>query len=318
MNTLTVHNASMTNGLRPEHVERVEENLRKAESDSTLDTYRKLWNAFAGWCEAAGYCALPAVPATVAAYLSDLDYRGLSVSTCKTARAAIGFVHRKAKKPDPTAHNDVKDALRGISRNGAGQRQAQGLTDAAYARILATAHLPRPFRGGMESQATAERRGRVDVALVSVMRDALLRRSEVCALRWTDFEAEADGSGRLTIRRSKTDAEGKGSVQYLAPATVRALHAIRGFAKDGYIFPLRTGYGVAKRIRAMCAAAGLGGEFSGHSPRVGMARDLAREGFGLVEIQNAGRWKSPGMPAHYTRNEAAGKGAVAKYHAKRA
>ena len=34
---------------------------------------------------------------------------------------------------------------------------------------------------------------------------------------------------------------------------------------------------------------------------------------GLVELQTAGRWASPRMPAHYTRNHAAGRGAVARY-----
>ena len=42
-------------------------------------------------------------------------------------------------------------------------------------------------------------------AFASVMRDAMLRRSEAAALEWADVELRPDGSGRLTIRRSKTD-----------------------------------------------------------------------------------------------------------------
>ena len=65
----------------------------------------------------------------------------------------------------------------------------------------------------------------------------------------------------------------------------------------------------------MCREAGLGEGFSGHSPRVGMTQDLVAHGAGLVAIMNAGRWKSERMPAHYSRGETAGLGAVARYHA---
>ena len=71
---------------------------------------------------------------------------------------------------------------------------------------------------------------------------------------------------------------------------------------------------ISRRIKQAAQAAGLGDDFSGHSPRVGMARDLARVGIELPSLMNAGRWRSPAMPAHYTRNESAGKGAVAQFH----
>ena len=60
-----------------------------------------------------------------------------------------------------------------------------------------------------------------------------------------------------------------------------------------------------------------GAAFSGHYPRVGMARDLAASGTELPALMQAGRWKSARMPALYTRNEAAGRGAVAQYYARR-
>ena len=47
--------------------------------------------------------------------------------------------------------------------------------------------------------------------------------------------------------------------------------------------------------------------------RVGTAQTLAEKGASLVEMQNAGRWKSSDMPAHYSRGQAAQKNAVAKY-----
>ncbi len=45
-----------------------------------------------------------------------------------------------------------------------------------------------------------------------------------------------------------------------------------------------------------------------------MAWDLARVGIELTSLINSGRWRNAAMPAHYTRNETAGKGAVAQFH----
>ena len=45
-----------------------------------------------------------------------------------------------------------------------------------------------------------------------------------------------------------------------------------------------------------------------------MARDLARARIELTSLVNAGCWRTATMPAHYTRNEAVGKGAVPQFH----
>ncbi len=72
---------------------------------------------------------------------------------------------------------------------------------------------------------------------------------------------------------------------------------------------------IQRRIAAAARTAGLEGRFSGHSPRVGMAQDLAASGAALPELMQAGRWSSSAMPASYTRFQAAGRNAVAKYYA---
>ena len=64
------------------------------------------------------------------------------------------------------------------------------------------------------------------------MRDAMLRVSEAATLTWRDFETEADGSGRLLIRRSKTDPEGEGAVVFVSAPTMAALGRKRNRALD--------------------------------------------------------------------------------------
>ena len=66
-------------------------------------------------------------------------------------------------------------------------------------------------------------------------------------------------------------------------------------------------------IQARAKAASVEGFISGHSLRVGSAVSLAQAGASVVDMQNAGRWKSPQMPAHYAKAELAERGAVAQF-----
>ena len=286
-------------------------------ASSTLNNYRIQWGNFLGWALEKGIRPLPAEPALVAAYLAErIQEHGHKPATLRVAASAIAFAHKTAKADDPCASPEVKRTLRCATRKaGREQKQAEALTEEALAAIESTACEPRPGRGGRnESEETARCRGNLDIALIRLMRDAMLRVSEAAILTWRDIETEADGTGRLLIRRSKTDAEGQGAVGFLSAPTMAVLALIRNeaAAKDS-VFGLRPNQ-ISARIKQAAQAAKLGDGFSGHSPRVGMARDLARAGTELPSLMNAGRWRTPAMPAHYTRNESAGRGAVAQFH----
>lgn len=84
---------------------------------------------------------------------------------------------------------------------------------------------------------------------------------------------------------------GKGGVVGSVPLTAQTIRAIiRGWARE----------------------AGVTGRVSGHSLRVGSAQSLVSAGATLPELQQAGRWLSPEMPARYARGQLAGQGAVAR------
>ena len=55
------------------------------------------------------------------------------------------------------------------------------------------------------------------MALVAVLSDAGLRRSEAAALTRGDVQRWDDGSGRITVVRSKTDAEAQGAMVAITP-----------------------------------------------------------------------------------------------------
>ena len=186
--------------------------------------------------------------------------------------------------------------------------------------MRATATGRRPLGGAgkrQESPARAERRGHVDLALLSLLRDGLLRRSEAAELRWGDVEFQEDGAALLHIPRSKTDQEADGAVLYIGRAAAAALHAI--IPEEAVLDPRTPVFGlspkqIGRRVDAAAKAEGLGEGFTGHSGRVGMAQDLAATGVELPALMTAGRWKSSRMPARYTERQAAGRGAVARYY----
>ena len=286
-------------------------------ASSTLNNYRVQWRRFLGWALARSIQPLPAEPVQVAAYLAErIQEHGHKPATLRVVASAIAFAHKTANADDPCDSPEVKRTLRCATRKaGKDQKQAEALTEEALSAIEATACQPRLGRGGRyESQETARCRGNLDIALVSLMRDAMLRVSEAAALNWKDIAVEPDGTGRLLIRRSKTDAEGQGAVAFLSAPTMAVLALVRNQATAAdSVFGLRPNQ-ISARIKQAALAANLGNGFSGHSPRVGMARDLARAGTELPSLMNAGRWRSAAMPAHYTRNESAARGAVAQFH----
>lgn len=287
-------------------------------ADSTRRIYLGHWKRFCDWYENQGYGTFPADPEHVSAFLNDRYVKqGQRPATLNTAAAAISFFHRAAGLENPCDSSLVRSTLKSTLRQtGSFQRQAKPLTAEFLTKILQTACIPRRGRGGhTESYKTAWSRGTTDIAIVSLMRDAMLRVSEAAALKWEDIESVADGTGRLIVRYSKTDPLGEGAVLFLSSQTMGALDLIRsGAADNDSVFRLRPNQ-ISRRISQAAKSAGLGDGFSGHSPRVGMACDLARAGTELPSLMTAGRWSSPRMPALYTRGEAASRGAVARYYA---
>ena len=201
--------------------------------------------------------------------------------------------------------------LAGIRREGRerGHGQVDGVERDDMLRVVAFA----------ESDKTIA--GLRDAALIRLMSDCLLRISEAVAVDVGDLHKNT-----LRIKSSKTDQEGRGEVQYVGGPTMKLIdrYCTRADIQSGSLFRrIRRGDHViggrltdvsARRIiKARSKAAGVEGFISGHSLRVGSAVSLAQAGASVVDMQNAGRWKSPTMPAHYAKAEIAARGAVARF-----
>ena len=262
-----------------------------ARSEATRRVYSGQWAQWTAWARCRGFDSLPADPLAVAAYLSDRAGSGVAMATVRQARAAISAFHGDAGMADPTNNEEVRRVMSCLPRDESRpQRQAAGITREGLAAIQATAASPRTGPSGRrESESQARARGMVDVALVAVMRDGLLRHSDVSALIWADIHLEVDGSGWLTVSRARSGRVRQGTVMYLSRATMGSLDALR--PEDHYpeapVFNLSPDQ-IGRRIRAAAETAGLQGEFNGHSPKVGMAQDLATAGCALPDLTNVG------------------------------
>ena len=71
--------------------------------------------------------------------------------------------------------------------------------------------------------------------------------------------------------------------------------------------------GARAAIQRRAAEAGVTGLISGHSLRVGSAVSLADAGATMKEVQRAGRWRNPAMPARYVREAPEEQSPVERY-----
>lgn len=285
-----------------------------AYAENTQRAWRADWRFFYGYCETSKQTALPADPMTVKGFIGHCVAQQKKAATIRRFVATITRAHKAAGCADPCSEEIVRLALRAAQRTmTTRQKQARGLNWDAIQTYLTI--------------EPTELRDHRDRAMVMVAYDGLLRREEVVAVEVEDLEFNTDGSGTLLIRKSKTDQEGEGALQYLAPDTIRLLrHWIclagitekevfrRVIGKQRVGEPL-TSASVVDVFQRVGKWLGLPREawrsLTGHSARVGMTQDLVAQGMGDLQICQAGRWKDSRMPQRYGERLRTSRGAIA-------
>ncbi|TAM72427.1 site-specific integrase [bacterium] len=245
-----------------------------------------------GYCEAHKELVFPAEPEAIARYLGWLAKRGRSVSTIEVYLAAIAAVHEHAGLPQtPTRSFVVTETMEGIRRElGTRPRKKDPLT---WERLLEA--LP-----PIDARDLGSIRDRALLLLGFAMG---ARRSELGGLRVGDVKFERKGM-RVLLRRSKTDPRGRGREIGIARQEDEArcpVRALRRWLRSaglerGLIFRSLTadgglrstalsGYRIACIVKAHAAAAGLEGDFAGHSLRRGFATSAYAAGVPEIVIQ---------------------------------
>ena len=271
----------------------------------TIRAYEREWERWERWCVRNHAPSLGARQRDMVAHFDEMiRVHGLSPAAVRQAGAAIRRAHQDAGMDLAHAMRATTIVLRRAGREGlvARPKQARPIRRNDVRAIC-------EILDGRHRNRMADR----DRAILLVGYCGLLRVSDMAALEWPDLQVEEDGTGRLEIRRSKNDQDGTGALVFLAVDAVEALHDWRDWRMEGSpdqrifcIGPVQ----ITRRIQQMASMAGIKG-VSGHSLRVGCAHDLLDSGASPVQLQLAGRWRSPAMPAYYARGSEAGSGAVA-------
>ena len=283
---------------------------------NTTRAYRSGWAAWQRWAAEHGHQIMPAASVAVAAYLTHRAEQGASVATVRMARAAISAAHRQGAA-DPCKHPGVVQVLKGLSRTGKGRGrgQVQGL-DWRAADLAA----------GVAANGGRSLAGLRDAAIIRSCRMRCCGSAKRQRWTWPTCNARSTASAPSRCEAQKPTRKGTGTCATLARlpfsdwqrgsaplVSPPAGRLFRQVLKDGATVTGRLG---ARSIRSIitrrAADAGVAGRVSGHSLRVGSAQSLAAAGTGLVELQEAGDWQAPTMPAHYARHQLAARGAVAK------
>lgn len=276
----------------------------QARAKATHRAYNSDWTAFSNWCAAQGLNPLPASPMTIGMYVTAMA-NTLKIATLSRKVSAIAVAHRMAGHPFDPRHPAIADVIAGIRRTqGSAQRQVEPLTTPRVQQVVA--------RLGTGLGAIRDR------ALILVAVAAALRRSELVALDVADIGIEPEGL-RVTVRRSKTDAEGRGVTlavgrtdratcpaaayeAWLAAAGHREGAAFRHVDRHGRLRDRLSGNAVALIIKRRVAAAGLDpAQFAGHSARSGFATSAARAGMPEFRIAEQTRHASLEVLRRYVR-----------------
>ena len=248
--------------------------------------------------------------AVVIGQMEDKAGKPLSPATLSLTVASVKWYHRHILR-GATDWTTTDKRLLSIKRDSVnrGAGQVDGL---AWADVDVITRL---------SALDGTARGLRDAVLVRLMSDCLLRISEAVAVNVEDLS-----DSTLIVHRSKTDQTGEGAVLFVGKETIdliRRYQAVSEVSSGALFRRIRRGdtvtahrltlNGARQAIKDAAELVGIPSDrVSGHSLRVGSAVSLAQAGASVVEMQGAGRWKSPQMPAHYARVQEAEQGAVAR------
>jgi integrase len=274
---------------------------------ATRKAYRSDFALFAAWCSARCLNACPAAPEAICAFIADEAMSGTKVATITRRIAAIRYAHAlKGIDPLPTSFEAVQATMKGIRRTaGAAPKRKAPATHGIIADMIA--RCPDTIRG------------KRDRALLLLGFAGAFRRSELAALTVADLLHD-DAGLRITVRRSKTDQEGKGQiVAILAGTRLKPVHAVTEWLEasgitEGPLFravdrhgnvlpePLST-RSIAEIVKKYARRIGLdGNQFSAHSLRAGFITSAAKSGAGLFKIMDVSRHRSVETVRGYVRD----------------
>lgn len=280
--------------------------LEGAMAPNTLRAYRSDNLSFIIWCDQRELLPYPASTETILGFISHRA-KLANIFSLKRQIAGIHSVHQTLGLPSNARNPAVTLLLKKLSRTqGKPQQQATGMTEVVLHQLLAV--------------TDSTKKGYRDRALLRLAYESMRRRDELVKFQVSDLTYRADGTGILTLQRSKTDQIGTGFLIALSVPCMDALLAwfeiaeiqdgpiLRSVKKGGKVVREEglDSRSIGRIYHWLAEKAGITKaerlHLSAHSTRVGPAQELLRRGETIPQIMRRGGWKSARITSRYTRH----------------
>ena len=286
-------------------------NLQNSKSNNTIRAYKSDFNDFELFCAKNGFKSLPTEPKIVSLYLTHLSTKEVKMSTLKRRLVSIGVIHKLKGHYLDTKHPSIIENIMGIKRRkGSSQKGKKPLLINNLKALIKAIN-------------------RLDINPIIKFRDRTIvligfsggfRRNEIVSLNYDDIEFVSEGL-KITLRRSKTDQYGEGSLKglpyfdnpvycpvislqnWLKISKINSGPLFRRFSKGSKLTEKRlTDQTVALIIKKYLQLAGIDSKnYSGHSLRSGFATSAAEAGAEERSIMAMTGHKSTEMVRRYIK-----------------
>ena len=283
----------------------LKECIKNSKSYNTRRAYSADWKYFVDWCNERGLAFLPSSPHTIGLYLVSLS-KTHKAATLDRKLLSIKQAHNYARYPLDKNDTTIRDAMKGIKNMiGTSQvRKSPVLTEDLKQMV------------SVYDESLIGKRNR---AILLIGFGGAFRRSEIVSLRMEDFHFNKNGI-EITLRKSKTDQQGKGEIIPISYGSTLETCPVRSF-KDwiesagitsGYVFPSITKGGrvnqkplsgtfIAMIIKDNNHVKNSDGDFSGHSLRAGFCTQAAMNNLPMQACMKHARQKKIETHMKYVR-----------------
>lgn len=292
----------------------------RAHAESTKTAYLADMVIFFDWIEGrADQHEMPLPSDTVIEFLlfrSEID----ALSTLKRRLSALSWAHRSAGfigEDNPCLSPIVRESIKLFARKYSEEKRTE-IDEAAPLSLEQIREMVMLCKADKNIV-----RGVRDKAIFLLGFSGGFRRSEMVALDWEDVKEVVEGL-EITVKRSKTDQEGRGEVvrchrgrvpvtcpllalkEWQAIAKTNSGKVFRRLSKTGKLLaPLHpSGRSINNFVKARVREMGVKNwrEFSAHSLRKGFATTAIDGGASIRAVKEQGRWKSEKTLMKYVKN----------------
>ena len=286
-------------------------NLQSSKANNTVRAYKSDFKDFGLFCVQNGFKNLPTDPKIVSLYLTHLSTKEVKLSTIRRRLVSIGVIHKMKGHYLDTKHPVIVENLMGIKRRkGTVQKGKKPILINELKKILKA----------IDEQNIQDIKKLRDKSIILIGFSGGFRRNEIVSLDYEDLDFVHEGL-KITIKRSKTDQFGEGSIKALpyfeesvyCPVVIlkRWLNIskiskgplFRRFTKGSKLTNYRlTDQTVALIIKDYLNIAGIDSKnYSGHSLRSGFATSAAESGAEERSIMAMTGHKSTEMVRRYIK-----------------